>query len=414
MRWWMPTRAEFATATEPADATATADALTRPLRLLSLAGFASMASMRWCDALLPLLAAEFGSSTGQAAQTVAAFAIAYGLMQLVYGPLGDRHGKFTVVSWATLACTAGAIACAVAPGLGWLTAARALNGAAAAAVIPLTMAWIGDRVPMDQRQAVLARMLSATVLGMIAGQWLAGVFADTLGWRAGFVLLALAFGAAGLAMRRFARTAPPPADAAPLPMFQQMRTVLALPAARWLYAVAAVEGALAVGAVTFVPSLLQGRFGLSASAAGAVLMGYGLGGLLYTRAAPWMLRRASSATVAGLGTGLMSLSWLALAVLPDWRAAPLLCGGAGLGFYMLHSALQTTATQIAPAARGTAVSLFASALFFGQSIGVWALSWAVDRSGPAVGLWVAGLLLPLVGWVFVAGIGSRRASEPGP
>jgi YNFM family putative membrane transporter len=303
MRWWMPTRAEFATATEPADATATADALTRPLRLLSLAGFASMASMRWCDALLPLLAAEFGSSTGQAAQTVAAFAIAYGLMQLVYGPLGDRHGKFTVVSWATLACTAGAIACAVAPGLGWLTAARALNGAAAAAVIPLTMAWIGDRVPMDQRQAVLARMLSATVLGMIAGQWLAGVFADTLGWRAGFVLLALAFGAAGLAMRRFARTAPPLADAAPLPMFQQMRAVLALPAARWLYTVAAVEGALAVGAVTFVPSLLQGRFGLSASAAGAVLMGYGLGGLLYTRAAPWMLRRASSATVAGIGHG---------------------------------------------------------------------------------------------------------------
>jgi len=413
----MSTRAEPTTATEPADATASADALTRPLRLLSLAGFASMASMRWCDALLPLLAAEFGSSTGQAAQTVAAFAIAYGLMQLVYGPLGDRHGKFTVVSWATLACTVGAIGCAMAPGLGWLTAARALNGAAAAAVIPLTMAWIGDRVPMDQRQAVLARMLSATVLGMIAGQWLAGVFADTLGWRAGFVLLALAFGAAGLAMRRFARTAPrdaDAADAAPLPMFQQMRAVLALPTARWLYAVAAVEGALAVGAVTFVPSLLQGRFGLSASAAGAVLMGYGVGGLLYTRAAPWMLRRASSATVAGVGTGLLSLSWLALAVLPDWRAAPLLCGGAGLGFYMLHSALQTTATQIAPVARGTAVSLFASALFFGQSIGVWALSLAVDRSGPAVGLWVAGLLLPLVGWVFVAGIGSRRASEPGP
>lgn len=386
--------------------------MNRPLRLLSLAGFASMASMRWCDALLPQLAAEFGSSTGQAAQTVAAFAIAYGLMQLVYGPLGDRHGKFTVVSWATLACTVGALASAMAPGLGWLTVARALNGAAAAAVIPLTMAWIGDRVPMDQRQAVLARMLSATVLGMIAGQWLAGVFADTLGWRAGFVLLALAFGAAGLAMRHFARTAPPLADAAPLPMFQQMHAVLALPAARWLYTVAAVEGALAVGAVTFVPSLLQGRFGLSASAAGAVLMGYGLGGLLYTRAAPWMLRRASSAAVAGIGTGLLSLSWLALAVLPDWRAAPLLCGGAGLGFYMLHSALQTTATQIAPAARGTAVSLFASALFFGQSIGVWALSWAVDRSGPAVGLWVAGLLLPLVGGVFVAGIRSRRANDP--
>ena len=121
--------------------------LTRRLRLLGLAAFASMASMRWCDALLPVLSSEFSTTAGQTGAVVYGFAIAYGLMQLVYGPLGDRLGKYTVVSYATLACTVGAVASALAPSLGWLTMARVLTGATAAGVIPLAMAWVGDQVP---------------------------------------------------------------------------------------------------------------------------------------------------------------------------------------------------------------------------------------------------------------------------
>ena len=67
------------------------------LWLLSLCGFASMASMRICDAMLPSLASEFSTTTGQAARAISGFALAYGLLQLFYGPLGDRHGKARVV-----------------------------------------------------------------------------------------------------------------------------------------------------------------------------------------------------------------------------------------------------------------------------------------------------------------------------
>src|SRR3712207_7161731 len=42
----------------------------------------------------------------------------------------------------------------------------------------------------------------------------------------------------------------------------------------------------------------------------------------------------------------------------------------GLGFYMLHNTLQTNATQMTPEARGTAVSVFSSALYIGQMAGV--------------------------------------------
>ena len=153
--------------------TAAAAEASAALRLLSAAAFASMASMRVCDPMLPLLATEFGVSIGKAAQTISAFAIAYGLLQLFYGPLGDRYGKTRVISLAVLACTLANLAAVFAPTIDALVALRAVAGAAAAGVIPLTMAWIGDSVPYERRQQVLAQFLMATIFGMIAGQWMA-------------------------------------------------------------------------------------------------------------------------------------------------------------------------------------------------------------------------------------------------
>lgn len=63
--------------------------------------------------------------------------------------------------------------------------------------------------------------------------------------------------------------------------------------------------------------------------------------------------------------------------------AALGCLAAGLGFYMLHNALQTQATQMAPQARGSAVTLFACLLFFGQSTGVLLVAQTVDHGGLA-------------------------------
>ena len=77
--------------------------LLRPIALLSAAAFASVATMRVGDPLLPQVAREFGVSAGEASIIATAFALAYGFCQLVYGVLGDRFGKYRVVTLATLA-----------------------------------------------------------------------------------------------------------------------------------------------------------------------------------------------------------------------------------------------------------------------------------------------------------------------
>src|SRR2546426_178408 len=105
---------------------------TRGLTLLAVAGFASAAAFRICDPLLPKLAQAFETTTGSAARVITAFSIAYGLLQLLYGPIGDRYGKYRVVATATLACTVGSVGCATVGSLNWLILFRVIAGATAA------------------------------------------------------------------------------------------------------------------------------------------------------------------------------------------------------------------------------------------------------------------------------------------
>ena len=85
------------------------------LRLISLAAFCSMASMRVCDPMLVALSLEYQITTGDASAVLAAFAVAYGVLQLVYGPLGDRVGKVRVIIGATAACAVFSAMTALAP-----------------------------------------------------------------------------------------------------------------------------------------------------------------------------------------------------------------------------------------------------------------------------------------------------------
>lgn len=368
------------------------------LWLVGCCAFTSMASMRICDAMLPAFAQEFSVTAGQAAKTISAFALAYGVLQLFYGPLGDRYGKVRVIGLATLACTVGSVFAATSTNLEWLVASRALSGAAAAGIVPLTMAWIGDSVSYEDRQAVLAQLLSATVFGMIAGQLAGGVLAEAVGWRFAFYGLATIFLASGALLISRVISEPRVKQCKRIGLLHAVRSVVD---SRWpkvVLLVTAIEGALAFSALAFIPSDLHHRFGLSMPAAGGLVTLYGIGGLLYSRTARRMLQRCGESGLARIGGIGAAVAFGTIAVAPSWYFAAPACLLAGFGFYALHNTLQTNATQMAPWARGTAVSLFACSLFLGQSVGILGAAWLVDRyaspavfSVSAIGLLVLGL-----------------------
>ncbi len=357
---------------------------------LALAAGASGVSLRLADALLPRLAHEFNTTLGQASMVITVFAVAYGLAQLLFGPLGDRFGKLRVITWACVASAFTSLLCALAPGHLSLLAARLLAGASAAAVIPLAMAWIGDVVPYERRQPVLARFLIGQISGFALGVWAGGYTAEHLPWQLPFA------GVAGLfllvaAVLWWARGRLPAAALLPHGqsggafgvVLQQFAAVLALRWARVVLVVVFCEGALVYGPFAFIAAHLHQRFGLPLSTVGGLVMGFALGGLGFALGARPLVARLGERWLVRGGGWLVAASFLVLGFAPGWAWAIPACMVMGLGFYMLHNTLQTQATQMAPQRRGTAVAAFACCFFLGQSAGVALAGLVVDATGTA-------------------------------
>lgn len=364
---------------------------------LSLASFASAISLRVTDALLPRLANEFQVSLSAASYVITAFSVAYGVSQLFFGPLGDRFGKYLVVAWACLACAVSATLCGLAPNFPLLLVARLLAGATAAALIPLSMAWLGDVVPYEQRQPVLARFLMGQILGLSSGVLVGGFAADYLNWRGPFFFIGLLFLVVGLVLLSVNRTLPPSArvarkseGAAIRRMFTEFVLVLVKPWARVVLLTVFLEGAFLYGAFSFIATHLHRVHGISLSVAGSLVMLFGGGGLLFATAAKILVRRLGEVGLTRWGGILLASALLTIALAPAWWWAIPGCFVAGLGFYMLHNTLQINATQMATERRGAAVAAFASCFYLGQSVGVA----------------IAGLLIAHLGTSFTIAVGA--------
>jgi predicted MFS family arabinose efflux permease len=383
--------------------------------LLSLAAFGSGISLRVTDPMLPQLASEFGVTLGNASLVITFFSVAYGLSQLFFGPLGDRYGKYFVVACASLACAVSAMLCALAPGFVPLVGARMLAGTTAAAVIPLSMAWIGDVIPYQQRQPVLARFLIGQILGLSAGVLLGGMAADAHNWRLPFFVATLVFIAVGIALLRLNRYLPPHARSTHLAQgpalrrtVSEFRQVLALPWARRVLFTVFLEGAFLYGAFAFISSHMHHRFGMSLTSAGSLVMLYGLGGFAFAIASAALVRKLGETGLSLWGGMLLAASFVAIGIGPAWWWAVPACFLAGFGFYMLHNTLQINATQMAPERRGAAVSAFASCFFLGQSIGVGTAGMLVERIGTGRILLTGATGVLLVALAFSSRLRARR------
>lgn len=384
--------------------------------LLASAAFFSGAALRVCDGLLPRLAQDFAITPGAAGQVVISFAVAYGLMQLVFGPLGDRYGKARLMCAALLGCAGGALASALAPGFEALVWTRMLWGMAAAGVIPLAMAWIGDNVPYAQRQATLARFLTGTLSGMMAGQLAGGLFADlAAGWRGAFFMLAAGFALVATLLLRRVRRMPTHSPAASAPLSHIARglwAVLQLAWARRVLLAVAAEGLFLLGPMAFLPTYLHQRHGLTLAVASGLMALYAAGGLVYAFSARRIVAKLGERRMVLVGGLLVGMSFLALWLSPWGLAAGPIALLMGFGTYLFHNTLQTHATQMAPAARGTAVSLFAFCLFGGQALGVTLAAWSIDHLGYTAMLVTAAVGLAMAGWAFAGALGRHAAQGP--
>ncbi len=158
---------------------------------------------------LPALTEGFAAPMTQAQLTLTALLLAFGVSQLIWGPLSDRWGRRPILLWGLVAYTVAAVGSAFAPSMALLIVWRTVQGAAMGAAVMCARAIVRDLYAPLEGARVMSKGLSG--LGVIAclSAPLGGLLSDLFGWRVALLTLAL-FSAVALALiaLRFEETVP--------------------------------------------------------------------------------------------------------------------------------------------------------------------------------------------------------------
>ncbi|MEO6237764.1 MAG: MFS transporter, partial [Vicinamibacterales bacterium] len=301
------------------------------------------------------------------------------------------------------------------------------------------------------RQIALARFMSALMIGQIVGSTLGGLFGQYLGWRYVFVVFGIVALAISVLLAREARRFPEPRTTSRslgpailtvplggllifggllgvLPRFvswsfeaggaallvyalaTQYGGLLKRPTAPLVLGTVMLEGLFVFGGLSYLASSLTDRFGINYAYAGLMVAGFGCGGLIYSISVKKLVGRAGELGVLLLGGALLGIGFVAVGVMPSWHWFMPAIVVLGMGYYTMHGTLQTRATELAPQARGTAISLFAFFFFLGQATGPQLLGSILKARGYGAAFIVAGVGLFVTALVSRTMFASRQAS----
>jgi EmrB/QacA subfamily drug resistance transporter len=137
---------------------------------------------------LPVLQKDFGASVSAVQWVVEAYSLFLASLVLVGGSLADRFGRRRIFSVGVTLFAVSSAACGLAPTVGWLIAARAVQGVAGALLVPSSLAILGSSFSSRERGRAVGTWSSLTsvagAIGPVAGGWLVQVTS----WRAVFFI----------------------------------------------------------------------------------------------------------------------------------------------------------------------------------------------------------------------------------
>lgn len=270
---------------------------------------------------LPAIRRDFDVDQGLAQLTLSLFMAGFAVSQLVYGPLSDRFGRRPVLLGGLGLYILASLACFLAPSIGVLLAARAVQAMGACAGPVLGRAMVRDIVPPDRAAVILSYIGMAMAIAPAVGPMIGGYLQVAFGWRASFAALmaiaALLLGVVLLALPETNEHKNPYATR-PADLLINYKRLLADPVYRGYILTLALTFAGLFSFISGAAFVLIESTGLSPDLFGlsfaAVVIGYMIGNLISSR----MTRRVghdrmiAGGLVATLSGG-VSMAALALA-----------------------------------------------------------------------------------------------------
>lgn len=153
------------------------------LALTSAASFMVALDSLVITTALSTLRTDLDASIASLEWTVNAYLLSFAVLIITASALGDRYGRRRLFAWGIGLFTIASAACAVAPGVGWLIAARTIQGVGEALVLPLGMALLTAAYPADKRAGALGIFSGITGLAVLGGPVVGGAIAEGLDWR---------------------------------------------------------------------------------------------------------------------------------------------------------------------------------------------------------------------------------------
>lgn len=137
---------------------------------------------------VPTLANAFHASFQSAQWIILAYLLAITALIVSVGRLGDLVGRRNLLLSGIALFTVASLLCGIAPSLGVLIAARALQGLGAAIMMALTLAMVGGTVPKERVGSAMGLLGSMSAIGTTLGPSLGGMLTAALGWRSIFLI----------------------------------------------------------------------------------------------------------------------------------------------------------------------------------------------------------------------------------
>jgi len=362
----------------------------RVLAITALCSFASSLFMRAVDPLIPQIAHDLATDPATAALLTTAFAFPCAALQPVLGPLADMMGKTRLMTICLGALVITGFVGASAPNFQVLLVSRVASGIAVGGIFPSALATAGDLVPIHQRQVAISRLLAASMLGSLLGTPMAGIVGDLVSWRGVLAVIGLvctaAFITTVIGLRGVAGRPGVAGDIGAV--VSRYRTIFQNPQAKICFGSVMLEGIFMMGIFPYVALLLRDNGEPRAVIAGIVIAGFALGGVIYSLTVSRLLAWLGERGLMLAGAGFMGISLLSVALRAPWPVEMIEFLILGCGFYMMHGVIQIYATELAPAARGSAASLHSASFFVGLAVGPIYFGYGLAHAGllPTVAL----------------------------
>jgi MFS family permease len=126
---------------------------------------------------------DLGASIANLEWTVNAYSLSFAVLLMTAAALGDRYGRRRLFAAGLGLFVAASAACALAPGVGWLIAARAVQGAGAALVMPLSLALLSAAFPPERRAWAMGIFSGVTGIAVLGGPLVGGAIAQGISWQ---------------------------------------------------------------------------------------------------------------------------------------------------------------------------------------------------------------------------------------